>query len=947
MNQFKGVFLGLAEAPCARAVNSQKCVRVGGKHNDLDLVGKDGHHHTFFEMLGNWSFGDYYKEEACRMAWDLLLGPFRLKPEDLLVTYFGGDIVIGLQEDKECRDIWKSLGVPASRLQARGVADNFWEMGATGPCGVCTELHYIGSDGSLTEIWNLVFIDCLREADGSVKRLRRQHVDTGMGLERAAALLQGVPTNYETDLFRPLLNAIYKNSKGVSPYGGRYTEDAVLDQAYRRLADHARMISVCLADDVFPVTSLNLKQIMRKSFKMCSDVFQNPQLLDNLYMEVASSLGETYPELVSKQRQASVIIEHEREAYAKLRADLGKKWKGLLKKYPEIESLSDVEIPGFALGYTEFKETMAKLNSTTIPGELVFKLYDTHGFQEDVIERISKLNNLNIDKPSFWKLLAQHKSKHKAAFKEQTTNKNLKFDTTIERLIKSGVKCTDDSHKYDYVLVNDEITFEPLKCKLVSMLNEDGEWIDFLDPCEDRLYYLVTDKTNFFCEEGGQIADSGIIKVSDLVTMRVDSVFKIRDFVFHKGHFILDKSNEKKYVKCNSEVTLAIDSNKRLEVMKNHTAVHLLNAAMRKVLPNSVVCQIGSQVTDKGFILNLSVYGEKLSEKAISEAEALVRSAIESDARVVSQELDSVRVQGEAEVLRLPGERYPERGLRLVACGGPLPSRELCCGTHAPSAGLVRHLVVGHVRAARTHAPALLALAGRAAEQARELFCHVANLGRVAALGGAAQGGPLREEAAAARRRLAALPPSARSPGAPRGDLAACLRQLERLERLEHLEQPDVASALHGIAGAEIEEAMCEALGSGRAFVVHFVRSSYLMPSEAVAEALALETPLPALLLGCAGGVVRAAATVPPTSASGLSAERWLQCAARVFNASTRPRTPHSAEMDAVKVSLINCEQMVQDAMRIAIKFAQSHIDKPKEDSSGDTDTASENRQQN
>ncbi|CAH2094814.1 unnamed protein product [Euphydryas editha] len=252
MNQFKGVFLGVVDAPCSRAVNSQKCIRVGGKHNDLDLVGMDGHHHTFFEMLGNWSFGDYYKKEACQMAWNLLLGPYKLKPENLLVTYFEGDAIIGLQEDRECRDIWKEIGVQSSHIKAHGARDNFWEMGLTGPCGPCTEIHYINPDGSLTEIWNIVFIQCNREADGSVTALRRQHVDTGMGLERMTALLQGVPSNYDTDLFRPLINVIEKNSKGVSPYSASYKSDAAVDRAYRRLADHARMIGACLADGVFP-----------------------------------------------------------------------------------------------------------------------------------------------------------------------------------------------------------------------------------------------------------------------------------------------------------------------------------------------------------------------------------------------------------------------------------------------------------------------------------------------------------------------------------------------------------------------------------------------------------------------------------------------------------------------------------------------------------------------
>lgn len=210
MNQFKGVFLGKVAAPCARAVNSQKCVRVGGKHNDLDVVGTDGTHHTFFEMLGNWSFGDYYKKDACKMAWDLLLGPYRLKPENLVVTYFSGDAAIGLKADTECRDIWKAIGVPESRLIAKGAKDNFWEMGATGPCGPCTEIHYVHPDGSLTEIWNLVFIHCHRDTNGKVKGLTKRHVDTGMGLERMASILQGVPSNYDTDLFQPIIRAIEK-----------------------------------------------------------------------------------------------------------------------------------------------------------------------------------------------------------------------------------------------------------------------------------------------------------------------------------------------------------------------------------------------------------------------------------------------------------------------------------------------------------------------------------------------------------------------------------------------------------------------------------------------------------------------------------------------------------------------------------------------------------------
>ncbi|XP_068619040.1 alanine--tRNA ligase, mitochondrial [Battus philenor] len=941
MNQFKGVFLGLVGAPCTRAVNSQKCVRVGGKHNDLEFVGMDGHHHTFFEMLGNWSFGDYYKKKACQMAWDLLLGPFRLKPENLVVTYFGGDVVIGLPEDRECRDIWKSLGVPESRLQARGATDNFWEMGPTGPCGGCTEIHYMSADGKLTEIWNLVFIDHNREADGSVKRLRRQHVDTGMGLERMTALMQGVPSNYDTDLFRPLLDAIHKHSKGVAPYGGRYDADSVLDQAYRRLADHARMISVCLADGVFPAASLNLKQIMRKTFKICTDVFQNPQLLTELYTEVAASLGETYPELVSKQKDANIIIEHEREAYAKLRADIGKKWKGLVQKYPEVESLGEVDSAGFALGYNEFKESMSKLKTSSIPGELVFKMYDTHGFREELIERIAKLNKLDIDKKEFWRLLSQHKSKHKTAFKEQSAKSGLTFDAAIEKLIKSGVKHTDDSHKYNYSLIGKRIEFQPLRSNLVAIINCDGEWIDCLDPCEDQHYYLITDTTNFYCEEGGQAADTGILRVNDKVHMRVDSVFKIRDFVFHKGYFVTDKSCDKCYIRCKSKVTLEIDSERRLRLMRNHTAVHLLNAAIRKVLPNSVVCQIGSRVTDKGLSLNLSVYGEKLSQEVLLEAQELVRASIQSDSAVSTRVMDSVQLQLERGVLTVPGEAYPERDLRLVVCDPPLESRELCCGTHVPSCGHLREFCVSGARGAGGNAPALHALAGDAALEAHELFCHVEKLSEVIEFTEAER---VQQEVSAVRARLAALC----GPGAPGGQHATCLQQLRRLEA-QAADGND--TALHGLAEAEIEEAVAEARRSGRGFAVQFVRSSYLMAGGAVRAALAGTPPLPALLLACSGGVIRATAAVPQEYVTEeFTAERWLRCILPVFSATLHDhptRDPrHFAEMAATKASLITCEQLVQDAMRVAIKFAQSHVRKGKEDR-GHSDTASKDRRQN
>ncbi|XP_072929683.1 alanine--tRNA ligase, mitochondrial [Epargyreus clarus] len=922
MNQFKGVFLGVVDAPCPRAVNSQKCVRVGGKHNDLELVGMDGHHHTFFEMLGNWSFGDYYKKEACQMAWDLLLGPYRLKPEDLLVTYFSGDAVIGLQEDRECRDIWRAIGVPDSRIVGHGARDNFWEMGASGPCGPCTEIHYVHPGGALTEIWNIVFIQCNREGDGTVRALRRQHVDTGLGLERLAALLQGVPSNYETDLFAPLIRTIQKNSKGVSAYSGRYSADATVDQMYRRLADHARMVSVCLADGVYPATSLNLKQIMRKTFKICTDVFQNPDLLALLYNDVAATLRSTYPELVARERDAKLIIAHEREGYAKLRAGLRKKWKGLVKEYPEVEAMGDVELAGFALGYKEFKETMANQNSTVIPGELVFKLYDTHGFQEDIIQRIAALNHMTIDRKRFWQLLGDHKARHKTAFKEQTATKGLLFDKAVENLVNLGIKSTNDKHKYDYTINNNKLIFKPLQTKLVAILNEDAEWIDFSEPAEHKPYYLVTESTNFYCEEGGQAADSGIIKIKDNFIFKVDSVFKIRDFVFHKGHFSSNKRVDS-YVNRESEVMLVVDGDRRLNIMRNHTAVHLLNAAVRKVLAGSVICQVGSSVTDKGLSLNLSVYGEKLSEKAILEVQDLVRESIKSNASVETKVLDSTQLASEESVLTVPGETYPETGLRLVSCSPPLVSKELCCGTHVPSTGVLGEFCVPLVKGAGGLSPVLHALTGDAAREARELFCRAEKLAQVIDL---ADPERIKQESAYIRGGLAER---CGGGGAPSGEYAECLRLLDGLLK-KAADKNDNDVALHAIAQAEVSEALSLAAREGRRFAVHFLRCSYLMPGAALPVLPAPPAaPVAALLLGCAGGTVLATATVPQDMVtSSFNAKRWLSSILPVFQAKIVPadNALTFAEMTPTKVSLITCEQMVQDAIQAATALAQQEL---------------------
>lgn len=261
MNQFKNVFLGKEQPPSLSAANSQKCIRVGGKHNDLSVVGSDGYHHTFFEMLGNWSFGGYFKREACELAFNLLTGPYRVNPNRLYITYFGGDHSMGLAADDECREIWRQIGIRKERILPFGKADNFWEMGPTGPCGPCTEIHFdhISEENrasavnqglpDLTELWNIVFIQCNRDSDGKVTSLPQKHIDTGMGFERLTAILQEKSSNYDTDLFEPIFQRIQAVSRAPA-YSGRFDSD--LDRDYRILADHARMVTACISDGMFP-----------------------------------------------------------------------------------------------------------------------------------------------------------------------------------------------------------------------------------------------------------------------------------------------------------------------------------------------------------------------------------------------------------------------------------------------------------------------------------------------------------------------------------------------------------------------------------------------------------------------------------------------------------------------------------------------------------------------
>nr|CAG4643742.1 EOG090X01LY [Lepidurus arcticus] len=370
MNQFKPVLLGNISSPYRRVVNSQKCIRVGGKHNDLNDVGRDGYHHTFFEMLGNWSFGDYFKAEACQLAWELLTKEYGIPSSKLFVSYFEGDETIGLPPDEECFEIWRSLGyyysVLPSHILPFGVRENFWEMGLTGPCGPCTEIHFdrsgnpasarqlvnAGSE-EVIEIWNLVFMQYNKLASGDLVRLPAQHVDTGMGLERITAVLSGVKSNYDTDLFQPLLRAISQRSK--TTYGGQLDDD--MDVNYRILADHARMITVALADGMFPDSSHRLRKVLRSALSISRHQFQ-------------------------QRSQLLIDLAHifEEDLFFDLQSKSSTEWNQITQKYPALSVLDCQETPGLVSAVKDIEGLLSPkmAKNANLDGDLAFKLYDTY-----------------------------------------------------------------------------------------------------------------------------------------------------------------------------------------------------------------------------------------------------------------------------------------------------------------------------------------------------------------------------------------------------------------------------------------------------------------------------------------------------------------------------------------------------------------------------------------
>jgi alanyl-tRNA synthetase len=691
MNQFKPLFLnalppGSPLTGVTRAVNSQKCIRAGGKHNDLDDVGKDTYHHTFFEMLGNWSFGDYFKKEAVQWSFELLTAPrdkggFAIDPSRLYATYFEGNPALNLPPDEETRQLWLKF-LPHDHVLPGNMKDNFWEMGDTGPCGPCTEVHYdrIGnrnaaslvnqSDPDVIEIWNNVFIQFDRQKDGTLTPLPSKHVDTGMGLERLVSVLQDKRSNYDTDVFTPLFAEIKRVTKAPHAYTGKLgAEDAgQVDMAYRVIADHIRTLTFAITDGAVPSNEGRgyvLRRILRRAVRFGRQMLGAPDgFLSQLVPTVVENMGEFFPELRKNPQRVAEIIREEEDSFTRT-----------LDK-----------------GIRLFQEITDKSGSKRVSGEDAFQLYDTYGFPLDLTQLMAEERGLSVDVEGFQRCMEEQRERSRAGSKETAGGLTLPPDA-LARLARMNVAPTDDSHKFHA---------RDVRATVKAIWN--GHNFDDHVRSSDALrkVAVILDKTNHYAEMGGQQHDTGRLLVSrdhrsadDSLhggEFRVEDVQVVGGFVMHVG---VCKRGE---IRVGDDVQSHIDNARRQPIAANHTATHLLNFALRRALGDGVE-QKGSSVGPDRFRFDFS-HNKPCEDAEIDKAERLVNRAIEQDLTVYADLAPLYLAKTIRGLRAVFGEKYPDP-VRVVSIGQPVTdltdspdnpawdelSVEFCGGTHLESTG--------------------------------------------------------------------------------------------------------------------------------------------------------------------------------------------------------------------------------------------------------------------
>ncbi|XP_036367012.1 alanine--tRNA ligase, cytoplasmic-like [Octopus sinensis] len=725
MNQFKPIFLGDRNissemAHYKTAANSQRCIRVGGKHNDLNDVGKDLYHHTFFEMLGNWSFGDYFKKEACHLALKLLTDVYRIPLDRLYFTYFAGNKHLSLLPDLETKEIWLQLRIPAERILPFDVKDNFWEMGNTGSCGPCTEIHYdhIGhrdaahlvntGSSDVVEIWNLVFMEYNRMTDQSLQKLPRQHVDTGLGLERLCSVLSGSKDNYSSDLFQGIFNRIHKASGSAQYIGKTGTADVGgRDEAYRIVADHIRMSTIAIGDGLLPSRDglgHKLRHVIHRALHQAHTIFQAPTgFFGSLVNDVAESLEEVFPECFQDKTMIQEILDQSERHY--------------------LEMLQD--------GYHSFERLLNKLGSQQFTDENIIQLAEGRFGRPvpvDVLCNIAWERGYQVDVD---KIQEDFLKRQLQPSLEKPAVPNVLDPDLIAKLQESSILTTDDHYKYLYTSTNGVYSFTdvPDSC-VVALIHNNSltEKVSAGDKCA-----ILLNKTSFYAEAGGQQSDLGhIVAKKTGAKFQVTSVQQMQNYVLHFGQ-VQEGSFRKQDL-----VGLQLEQDVRQGCMCNHTATHLLNSALQQIL-TSQVRQLGSSVTEHKFTFDFSCLEEMSAEK-LSTIEKMVQSVIRHQLPVYRQELKKTEVMALDCVTHNPNEIYPDY-VSLISVGLPINelrsvppseqskySQELCTGTHVHNTSDIGQFIITNFSGVSHSTKRMTCITGRLAADAIKNLSEIEKL---------------------------------------------------------------------------------------------------------------------------------------------------------------------------------------------------------------------------
>ncbi|MGE4506131.1 MAG: alanine--tRNA ligase, partial [Desulfovibrionaceae bacterium] len=639
MVQFKKVFLGQEKRDYTRATTSQKCLRVGGKHNDLENVGRTARHHTFFEMLGNFSFGDYFKEDAIRYCWQFLTEEVGLPREKLYITIYN--------DDDEAGRLWQKVaGVEPERIFKLGEKDNFWSMGDTGPCGPCSEVHFDQGENMtcgencgigqcdcdrFLEIWNLVFMQYDQSEDGVRTPLPRPSIDTGMGLERIAAVCQGVQSNYETDLFMPIIEY------AADMAGVKYKQDEETDTALQVIADHSRAIAFLIPDQVLPSNEGRgyvLRRLIRRAYRFGKLMGLSEPFLWKTAGKVVDEMSEAFPELEKHRPFMEKVVREEEERFAQTLD------KGLSMLEEEIEAV-------------------LKEGGKVISGQAAFKLYDTYGFPIDIVNDVAERRGLAVDEPAYNACMAQQKDRAKAAWKG-SGEKDL--GTIFHDLLEK-----DLSSRF--------VGYETLeeKTRISALLDDEGNRVELLK--KDETGWLVALETPFYGESGGQVGDAGGAVTADGKANVLDSVKPSEKLTAHKIAVVQGE------VRDRTDVTLTVDEHARRATQRNHTATHLLHAALRKVLGEHVN-QSGSLVAPDRMRFDFTHIAPMTREEIARVEEEVNRAVLHNVGLKI--ETVSIKEAKKRGATALFGEKYGDQ-VRVVEVPGV--SMELCGGTHLASTG--------------------------------------------------------------------------------------------------------------------------------------------------------------------------------------------------------------------------------------------------------------------